>query len=162
MSTVAEAPSPADVESIASDVWACAVPDGVLPPASGPGPDGLAVGAVAISGAWCGWVTLELPLATAARVTAAMLGQGNRELAREDVDDALGELANMIGGNVKSLVPAPSVLGLPVVVSDLGDVAVGREVCRAELSRDGAHVRVRVWQATVSGETLNIEGREVS
>jgi len=49
-----------------------------------------------------------------------------------------------------------------VVVSDLGDVAVGREVCRAELSRDGAQLCVRVWQATVSGETLNIEGREVS
>lgn len=157
------APSVADVESIASDVWASAVPGGALPPASGLHREGLAVGAVSISGAWQGWVTLEVPGATATRLTAAMLGGGDVVPAAEDVDDALGELANMIGGNLKSLVPAPSVLGLPVVVADPGElVAAGEEVCRAELCREGAELRVRVWQAANPGETSNTEGREVS
>ena len=35
------------------------------------------------------------------------------ELADEDVDDVLRELANILGGNVKSLLPGPSTLGLP-------------------------------------------------
>lgn len=35
--------------------------------------------------------------------------------APEDVADAVGELANMVGGNVKSLLPEPSELSLPVV-----------------------------------------------
>ena len=157
------APSVADVESIASDVWASAVPGGALPPASGLHREGLAVGAVSISGAWQGWVTLELAVATATRLTAAMLGSGGDVPTPEDVDDALGELANMIGGNVKSLVPAPSALGLPVVVADPGEVvAAGEEICRAELCRDGAALRVRVWQAPKPGETENTEGREVS
>ena len=33
----------------------------------------------------------------------------------EDIDDALGELANVVGGNVKAVLPGPSALGLPEV-----------------------------------------------
>ena len=36
-------------------------------------------------------------------------------LDEEDVADALGELANVVGGNVKAVLPGPSVLGLPEV-----------------------------------------------
>ena len=35
----------------------------------------------------------------------------------EDVEDGLGELANVVGGNVKAVLPGPSVLGLPEVGS---------------------------------------------
>ena len=165
MSTLAGpvAPSAADVESIAGEVWASVVRDRALAPATGPGTDTLVVGAVSIGGAWRGWVTLEMPVATAVSVTALMLGAGQAALGRAEVEDALGELANMVGGNVKSLVPAPSVLGLPVVVGDPDDLGVGPELCRADLSRDGAHLRVRVWQA--AGEkttTTDIEGRDAS
>jgi len=152
----------ADVESIARDVWDSAVPEA---PPLGQGPldaDRLAVGAVSISGAWQGWVTLEVPVLTATRATAAMLRLGEAAPDPDDVDDALGELANMIGGNVKSLVPAPSTLGLPVVAARAREVVAGsREVCRAELSRDGARLCVRVWQAQTSGDPeVNTEGRE--
>ena len=33
----------------------------------------------------------------------------------EDIEDALGELANVVGGNVKAVLPGPSALGLPEV-----------------------------------------------
>ena len=33
----------------------------------------------------------------------------------EDVADALGELANVLGGNIKSVLPGPSALGLPQI-----------------------------------------------
>ena len=35
----------------------------------------------------------------------------------EEVRDALGELTNMLGGNLKALLPGPCFLGLPTVVS---------------------------------------------
>jgi hypothetical protein len=35
----------------------------------------------------------------------------------EDVADALGELANVLGGNIKSVLPGPSALGLPKIGS---------------------------------------------
>ena len=55
------------------------------------------------------------PCATA--VTDAMLGldPGDGPRPAEDVADAVGELVNMIGGNVKSLMPGPSTLSLPLV-----------------------------------------------
>jgi chemotaxis protein CheX len=33
----------------------------------------------------------------------------------EDIEDGLGELANVVGGNVKAVLPGPSVLGLPEI-----------------------------------------------
>ena len=38
------------------------------------------------------------------------------ELTTADLHDALGELTNMTGGNLKALLPEPCTLGLPVVV----------------------------------------------
>jgi chemotaxis protein CheX len=56
---------------------------------------------------------------TAARnVAAALLGVDLDDVTPEDVRDALGELANIIGGNVKSLMPEPAALSLPVVLID--------------------------------------------
>ena len=47
-------------------------------------------------------------------LTRALLREHAPEvLEEEDVDDALGELANVVGGNVKAVLPGPSVLGLP-------------------------------------------------
>ena len=51
-------------------------------------------------------------------------------LEDEDVADALGELANVVGGNVKAVLPGPSVLGLPEVGSA---PAAGPDTCRVEL-----------------------------
>ncbi|QCC78154.1 chemotaxis protein CheX [Nocardioides daphniae] len=39
------------------------------------------------------------------------------EPSEADVVDAVGELVNMVGGNVKSLVPGPSQLSLPLVAT---------------------------------------------
>jgi chemotaxis protein CheX len=36
-------------------------------------------------------------------------------LSADEVGDALGELTNMVGGNIKSLLPAPSKLSIPSV-----------------------------------------------
>ena len=44
-----------------------------------------------------------------------MFGVDPESISVEQVEDALGELANMTGGNFKSLVPGPSVLSLPRV-----------------------------------------------
>jgi len=63
----------------------------------------------------------------------------------EDVADAVGELVNMIGGNVKSLMPGPSVLSLPVVAA--GRVARPSdsvEACRLDATWAGSPLVVSV------------------
>jgi CheY-specific phosphatase CheX len=68
---------------------------------------------VRISGAWQGMVVVDCPEELARRTAAAMWGGQPRD--RAQMADAIGELANMIAGNVKVLLPGPSRLSLPAV-----------------------------------------------
>ncbi len=73
------------------------------------------VGCVVISGSWEGAVSIECPLSVAKRAAGIMFGTDPADASDDEVRDALGELANMIGGGVKSLLPSPSQLSLPTV-----------------------------------------------
>lgn len=142
-----------DLGTVTRDVWAAflgaygesALLDAVEPLAA----DRVGVRAwVTVSGAWEGQVSLEMTSATAYEAAARMLGQASVET--EDVLDAVGELVNMVGGNVKSLMPAPSVLGLPVVIEGSFSSAATPdtvECCRADLSWEGTPLRVVVRES---------------
>ncbi|RNL62665.1 chemotaxis protein CheX [Nocardioides marmoriginsengisoli] len=146
--TVLSAPSLTDVQMVVDEVWGTFL--GTEEPLV-PGPAGdLEVGwsaAVSITGEWRGLVSVELPGPMAAEVTRRMLGlvDGLDPTSDEDVADAVGELVNMIGGNVKSLMPGPSTLSLPVVAA--GRVARPSDVveaCRLDAGWGGAPLVVSV------------------
>jgi two-component system chemotaxis response regulator CheY len=97
---------------------------------------------VEVVGPWTGAVVITMGRRAAAELTRCLLGAHAPEvLEEEDVVDALGEMANVVGGNVKGVLPAPSVLGLP-------------EVGQAPVPADPAHV-VRV-EALWRGHPLSI------
>ncbi|MFO0603461.1 MAG: chemotaxis protein CheX [Polyangiales bacterium] len=73
------------------------------------------VGSVDIHGSWEGAVTLACAGPLARRAAGTMLDVAPGEVTGEDVRDALGEITNILGGNVKALLPAPSRLSLPEV-----------------------------------------------
>ncbi len=145
-----------DVLAVTEDVWMALLgeEEPLLPRDSAPGaPFDAATAwsaATTVSGGWHGVVTVELDEAVARRLTARMLDLPAAEDAADgDVADAVGELVNMVGGNVKSLMPGPSVLSLPSVAagraafpSDVG------EVCRVDLLWQGGPVRVCVHVPT--------------
>jgi chemotaxis protein CheX len=102
----------------------------LMPAAVVPGPTDVA-GAVSLSGAWAGRVVVTFSPAASQQATAALLGIDVAEVSSADVDDAVGELANIIGGSVKSLMPQPTVLSLPAVrAGGFPGEAPGTEVCR--------------------------------
>ena len=70
---------------------------------------------VDISGAWEGTVSLTLTTALGKHVAATMLACPEAETSQELMQDVLRELANMIGGNVKGLIPGQCKLSLPRV-----------------------------------------------
>jgi chemotaxis protein CheX len=108
---------------------------------------------VDIRGEWDGAVTLEM--APAAAHTAARTMLTTREVDHEDVLDALGELVNMIGGNIKSLLPSGSTLGLPMVSSTPVPPSAptgSTELCRADLVWAGTTILVRVWSHATQKE----------
>ena len=76
-------------------------------------------GCVQVTGAWEGAITVHCSERLAQIVTGAMFGSEPEETTHEEVSDALGELANMIGVNVKALMPEPCKLSLPTVADGI-------------------------------------------
>ena len=107
------------ITSIAQEVWKSFLDMSLLPHPLGPDappPAGVTLtGCVHVSGEWNGSVFLQCDLAVAAAAAEAMFAAEPGTLSPEEVSDALGELTNMVGGNVKSLLPAPSKLSVPSI-----------------------------------------------
>jgi chemotaxis protein CheX len=70
---------------------------------------------VHISGTWTGSVVVSCSDDLATRTAGRMLEAEPSSLTAEDISVARGEVANMVGGGVKAMMPEPSVLSLPVV-----------------------------------------------
>jgi chemotaxis protein CheX len=107
----------ATVQAIVQDAWIALVgEDEILVPLPEPLPADVLSAWVDVVGPWTGSVVLTTGRQTAAELTRALLGPAAPELLEhEDVDDAFGEIANVVGGNIKAAVPGPSALGLPEV-----------------------------------------------
>ena len=71
---------------------------------------------VSISGSWTGHVVYASSTAAARKAAAAFLAVDADEVSQEDLSDVLGELANIVGGNVKAMLPPGCFLSLPQVV----------------------------------------------
>ncbi|GAB5405110.1 MAG: hypothetical protein Aurels2KO_33410 [Aureliella sp.] len=75
----------------------------------------MVTGCVQISGEWTGAVLLKTTMSFATQAASNLLAMSLDEVEHEDRQDAMAELANMIGGNIKSILPGPSYLSLPSV-----------------------------------------------
>ncbi len=100
-------------QNVFSTVLASPVGDPVRPPEPPPKP--ALTGSIHISGQWQGSVLVSTTESFADHAAEKMLGIDNSSVAPEDRVDVLAELTNMIGGNIKSLLPGPSNLSLPSV-----------------------------------------------
>lgn len=143
--------APAGLEALTAvvrDVWSAYLSDlDVDPaPAEDPTPPGL-TGTVTVAGAWEGRIELTCSPAAARAAAATMLLSDDGALTDRDVHDALGELTNIVGGNMKSLVPSPSRLSVPEVgTADLPRQAGrARLVAEAAFTWTGEPVAVRIW-----------------
>jgi hypothetical protein len=107
----------ATVQAIAEEAWTALVgEDELLVPLPGELPADVVSAWVDVVGPWTGSVVLTTGARTAADLTRALLGEAAPELLEhEDVADAFGEIANVVGGNVKASLPGPSALSLPEV-----------------------------------------------
>jgi chemotaxis protein CheX len=146
------APTDEDLRQITEQLWESYLdPDGGRPLMVGSAvADGMDISAaVSVTGAWNGHVVLECSAAASRDAAAAMLGIGADEVAESDIADALGEMANVIGGGVKSLLPGECALSLPHVVTAVGHRRVWpavTEVCRLHGSWGDEPVTVSVLE----------------
>jgi chemotaxis protein CheX len=140
------------VAQLTQEIWAALLAADGLPelvPGELPGKEVLAM--AEISGEWNGTVCLSCSKTAARHATRTMFGLEDEELTQADITDAVGELVNVVGGNIKSLVPGPSVLSLPRVSEGdegqsllLGHLELAQEV---RFSWMAEPVVVSVWTA---------------
>jgi chemotaxis protein CheX len=142
------------IEEIAQSVFATML-ELELVGSDAPSPEdtGMLLATVHLAGAWTGSVVLALSYDLSAKAAAAMLQLPEDEVSEGDRRDVASELVNMIGGNLKSMLPGPSFLSLPTVVSGHD---FGQQVLKAELVDDvllafeGMLLRVRLYAKSES------------
>lgn len=91
------------------------------------------LGTIQITGPKSVGVALGLTAEVARATAANMLQMNADEVTSDDIRDVAAELTNMIGGNLKSLLPGPLYLSLPTVVAGR---ELGLEIPGAELVED--------------------------
>ncbi|GAA3871762.1 hypothetical protein GCM10022243_41290 [Saccharothrix violaceirubra] len=126
-----EIPTVEQLDDIAEQVWAAFLDDGnpaVIGFAAGDERGDLAA-SVSVAGAWEGTLVVSCTDDASREVASALFAMPVSEVTPADIGDALGELANVLGGNVKSMLPSPSTLSLPEVFTTDDDSQVV-EVCR--------------------------------
>ncbi len=74
------------------------------------------IGAIHLAGPWHGLVLAGFEPSLAFAVTAHMLGRKRPTAYNEDVRDAVGEIANILAGNLKALLPFHTEMSLPAVI----------------------------------------------
>ena len=108
-----------DLAEMVEQVWVSYLdPEGVSPlvPTGDDGQPSEVHSSVSISGSWTGHVVYASSTEAARKAAAAFLAMDSSEVSQEDVSDVLGELANIVGGNVKAMLPPGCFLSLPQVV----------------------------------------------
>ncbi|MDD2308346.1 MAG: chemotaxis protein CheX [Desulfuromonadaceae bacterium] len=76
-------------------------------------------GMVGFAGTYSGVISIHCPVALALKITSNMLGLDCDEV-NEDLNDAIGEIANMLGGSVKQVLSKGGLdvkLSIPTVIS---------------------------------------------
>ena len=112
---------------------------------------------VQITGEWVGAVSLGLSAGLADRVASTMFEVPVDALSTDEHDDAVGEMANVVGGNVKALLPGPSALSLPSVIAGEAPPHFpgAVEVQRLTFDVDGEPFVVTIHHAADHGDTSN-------
>ncbi len=109
-----------EITQLVDSVWSSLLGWEVQPAADRAGKTGnehYLSGCIPITGDWTGNVLLHCHRDLAAEVASAIFSLPVEEVTLELMQDALGELTNIIGGNLKALFGGTCFLGLPTVTT---------------------------------------------
>jgi chemotaxis protein CheX len=141
-----------DLGQIGADIWAAMLGIELTPDHAADGyaqDERVVTGCVQITGDFEGAVTVQTSHRFAVRAAGLMFGMEEQEVGEEEVRDTVGELANMSGGNVKSLMPGSCQLSLPSVTTGrdyLVTIPGSRVTDRRTLDGDGELIVLTLLQ----------------
>lgn len=111
--------------------------------------DELISGCVHITGPWSGALLIECSPIAAKSVGVAMFAMDLAEVGDSEMRDAIGELANIAGGNFKSLLPMGCQLSLPTVVDGSQYkliISNSSLVCQRSFDSEGQYVAIKIFE----------------
>jgi chemotaxis protein CheX len=113
------------VESVISMVWDSLLQAEAVPwTGQHPHEDTCMRAEIVLTGDWSGAIRLTCHQEAAQRMAGSMLHlSGDDHLPQEQVDDAIGEVVNVVGGNVKGALGGRTALGLPTILHGTPDLA---------------------------------------
>ncbi|HAT11104.1 MAG TPA: hypothetical protein DCS97_11045 [Planctomycetes bacterium] len=136
-----------DISRIVTDVWRDVLGHEVEPVTAQAEP--AFSGSIQITGAFRGVVVIGVPDGVVELAAMVMFALDAVAVGAEERRDALGELANMVGGHIKSIVAGPSQLALPAVLTGTDH---GLDASRLQLLAEqafavpGGILRVQVYE----------------
>jgi len=123
-------PDESQIRSIIRSVWSTQLGlevrdvDGQVTPSSSP----IMTAAIHISGDFHGGIRLECSRALVRRAASIMFDLSVEQLGEDDDRDVIGELANIVAGNIKALIPGSNSISLPTIVEGSDYVVSGLDV----------------------------------
>jgi chemotaxis protein CheX len=146
-----------DLAEMVAQVWESYLdPEGICPliPTYDENQPSEVHSSVSITGSWSGYVVYACSEQAARRAAAAFLAMEPAGVSEEDLSDVLGELANIVGGNVKAMLPPGAFLSLPQVV--LAPESTARFPNTERISGvygtwDGEPVSISMWHSRPDG-----------
>jgi CheY-specific phosphatase CheX len=116
--------------------------------------NGHLLASVNLSGMWTGRIEVRFAQGLARAATATMMMQPAESVTEADVLDAIREIANMIGGVIKSSLPRPCVMTLPesgVAEDRLCPKALTGDSFAVAFHHETGELLVRVWEEACAG-----------
>lgn len=120
------------VQALTRDAWLSVLGEEVQCDIPVPAVAPAVTSCVHITGEWDGAVTVGCSRELARSITEAMFGMDDGEAQAADIEDAIGELVNIIGGGLKSMLPGTSMLSLPTVTEGVTMTFPGSELVLSE------------------------------
>ena len=110
---------------------------------------------IQISGEWRGIVAMKIEHALAQQLAVKMFSIEEGQVTDEEVNDAVSEMINIIGGNIKSILPQPSQLSLPMVDLKGGGLHFPFTEQRSQVAFDceGKALEVTIHQVDTDNKT---------
>ena len=149
-------PAAEDVIAVVSEVWETMLGVHLRPsePELFSPADRLAVSMVSIVGDTSGMVSVKSSLHTACGLAAAVFGLEPELLRTDDIVDGFGEIVNIVGGNIKGLLPGSTAVSLPTVMigheMTLATATAG-ECMDLHFRSDGSHLVISYWSTSPIG-----------
>lgn len=106
---------------------------------------------VDVAGSFSARALLSTDRTTADALARALFAMpADEEVSNADLIDAFGEVANVVGGNIKALLPQSGVLTMPQVASQAPEPA-GELVHRTDLDWGGRGLAIDIWKLENEG-----------